>query len=78
MKVKDLLEKLKGVDPEMEAVAYQDGMEQHGIMPMGYVRGAIKVDLIKKHTHDESDWTPYDYNAYVENKEGSLEVFRLL
>lgn len=78
MKVKDLLEKLKGVDPEMEVVAHQDGMEQHGIMPIGGVRGVIKVNLVKKHTHDEFDWTPYDYDAYEENKEGSLEVFRLM
>ena len=77
MKVKDLLEKLKGVDPEMEVVAYQDGMEKHGIMPVVGVRGVVKVNLVKKDTHDAFDWTPYDYNAYEENKEGNLEVFCL-
>lgn len=77
MKVKDLLEKLKGVDPEMEVVAYQDGMEQHGIMPVKGVRGVVKVNLVKKETYDAFDWTTYDYDAYEENKEGSLEVFRL-
>lgn len=77
MKVKDLIEKLKKFDENMEIVAYESDMERSGIQPVNVYPRVIKVKEVTKSTWDRFDGTDYTYTTYTQSETGDKEVLQL-
>ena len=78
MNVIELKELLANVDDELEIVGYVNGMEQTGLLPVsGYGMRVMTGKMVKKETWDRLDGTDYTYEAFEENKDGDMKVFRL-
>lgn len=77
MKVKDLIEKLKQFDENMEIVAYESDMERSGIQPVNVYPRLVKLKKVTKSTWDRFDGTDYTYTTYVQAKDGDTEVVQL-
>lgn len=77
MKVKDLIEKLKQFDENMEIVAYESDMERSGIQPATIYPRLVKLKRVTKSTWDRFDGTDYTYTTYVQSKDGDTEVVQL-
>lgn len=77
MKVKELIEKLKKFDENMEIVAYESDMERSGIQPVNIYPRIIKVKEVTKSTWDRFDGTDYTYTTYVQSETGDTEVMQL-
>lgn len=77
MKVKELIEKLQKLNPELEIVGYESDMERSGVQPVNVYPVVQKFKTEKRHTWDRFDGTDYDYTRYVEDKNGPIEAVRL-
>lgn len=77
MKVKELIEKLKQFDENMEIVAYESDMERSGIQPVNVYPRVIKVKEVTKSTWDRFDGTDYTYTTYAQSGTGDKEVLQL-
>ena len=77
MKVKDLIEKLKQFDENLEIVAYESDMERSGIQPVNVYPHVIKVKKETKSTWDRFDGTDYTYTVYRQSGAGDKEVLQL-
>ena len=77
MKVKELIEKLKKFDENMEIVAYESDMERSGIQPVNVYPQVIKAKKITKSTWDRFDGTDYTYTVYQQSGTGDTEVLQL-
>lgn len=78
MKVKELKELLANVDDDLEIVGYQYGMEKTGLLPVSpYSMKVLTGEIVKKSTYDAFDYTDYTYEAFQENKNGNVKVFKL-
>lgn len=80
MKVKELKELLANVDDELEIVGYKNwSMERSGLMPVGkWDMKVISVKMVKKKTWDRFETgTDYTYEAFEEDENGDMKVFRL-
>lgn len=77
MKVKELIEKLQKLNPELEIVGYESDMERSGIEPVNVYPVVQKFKTEKRSTWDRFDGTDYTYTRYVEDKNGPIEAVRL-
>lgn len=77
MKVKELIEKLQKLNPELELVGYESDMERSGIEPVNVYPVAQKFKTETRRTWDRFDGTDYTYTRYVEDKNGPIEAVRL-
>lgn len=75
MTVGELKKMLENVPDDLEIVTYQNGMEQHGILPKTFYGKIVKVTEEKVQTHDAFDYTDYTYTRFKEDKNGTKEVF---
>lgn len=77
MKVKELIEKLKKFDENLEIVGYESDMERSGIQPVDVYPRVVKVKEVTKSTWDRFDGTDYNYTVYVPMETGDTEVLQL-
>lgn len=77
MKVKELIEKLQKLNPELEIVGYESDMERSGIEPVNVYPVVQKFKTETSRTWDRFDGTDYDYTRYVEDPNGQIEAVRL-
>lgn len=77
MKVKELIEKLSTMPPEVELVSYQSDMEKSGIRPIFYNPTLEKYKIKRKSTYDRFDYTDYTYEVYVEDENGEIIAVRM-
>lgn len=77
MKVKELIEKLQKLNPELEIVGYESDMERSGIEPVNVYPVVQKFKTETRRTWDRFDGTDYTYTRYVEDPNGPIEAVRL-
>ena len=77
MKVKELIEKLQKLNPELEIVGYESDMERSGVQPVSVYPVVQKFKTEKRSTWDRFDYTDYTYTRYVEDPNGPIEAVRL-
>lgn len=77
MKVKELIENLQKLNPELEIVGYESDMERSGIEPVNVYPVVQKFKTETSHAWDRFDGTDYTYMRYVEDKNGPIEAVRL-
>ena len=77
VKVKDIIEKLQKLNPELEIVGYESDMERSGIQPVSVYPVVQKFKTETRRTWDRFDGTDYSYTTYVEDKNGPIEAVRL-
>lgn len=74
MKVKELIEKLQKLNPELEIVGYESDMERSGIEPVNVYPVAQKFKNETRRTWDRFDGTDYTYTRYVEDPNGPRSI----
>ncbi len=77
MKVKDLIEKLKQFDENLEIVGYESDMERSGVQPVNIYPMVQKMKKVTRTTWDRFDGTDYTYTVYEPSGVGDIEVLRL-
>lgn len=77
MKVKELIEKLQMLNPELDIVGYVSDMERSGIEPVNVFPVVQMFKTETRCTWDRFDGTDYTYTRYVEDKNGPIEAVRL-
>ena len=65
MKVKELIEKLQKLDPELEIIQYQSDMERSG-----YQKVNLYPKVETRRTWDRFDGTDYSYDVFVPAEKG--------
>lgn len=77
MKVKELIENLQKLNPELEIVGYESDMERSGIEPVSVYPRVQKFSTETRSTWDRFDGTDYTYTTYVEDPNGPIEAVRI-
>ena len=77
MTVGELKEKLKDVPDDLLIVSLENDMERCGIMESHPMCKILKCKEEKRKTWDRFDGYDYTYDVFVEDKDGTVEVFWL-
>ena len=70
MKVKELIEKLQKLDPELEIIQYQSDMERSGYQKVNLYPKVDTMKIETRRTWDRFDGTDYSYDVFVPAEKG--------
>ena len=77
MTVGELKAKLKDVPDDLLVVSLEHDMERSGIMKSYPACKILKCKEVERKTWDRFDGDDYTYKVFVEDKDGTIEVFWL-